>query len=104
MNIIEIQNVSKSFFTQKLYKNVDLEINSEDKIALTGHNGTGKSTFIKLITGEQDPDYGKVIIDEEATISCFDQFGRIDLDMKVEDGKVTAFRSRVKLSFKYGGD
>jgi ATPase subunit of ABC transporter with duplicated ATPase domains len=85
MNIIEFQNVSKSFFTQKLYKNVNLEINSGDKIALVGHNGTGKSTFIKLITGEQDPDYGDIIINEDATISCFDQFGRIDLNMKVED-------------------
>jgi len=85
MNIVEFQNVSKSFFTQKLYKNVELEINSEEKIALTGHNGTGKSTFIKLITGEQDPDFGNVIINEEATISCFDQFGRVDREMKVED-------------------
>ncbi len=85
MNIIEFQNVSKSFFTQKLYKNVNLEINSKDKIAVTGHNGTGKSTFIKLITGEQDPDYGQVIINEEATFSCFDQFGRVDMDMKVDD-------------------
>ncbi len=85
MNIIEFQNVSKSFFTQKLYKNVDLEINSEDKIALTGHNGTGKSTFVKLITEEQYPDYGEIIVNEEATVSCFDQFGKIDLNMTVED-------------------
>lgn len=85
MNIIEFQNVSKSFFTQKLYKKVNLEINSGDKIALTGHNGTGKSTFIKLITGEQDPDYGQVIINEETSFSCFDQFGRVDQNMKVKD-------------------
>lgn len=84
MNIVEFQNVSKSFFTQRLYKKVDLEINSGDKIALKGHNGTGKSTLVKLITGEEHPDYGKIIINEEATISCFDQFGKIDLDMKVE--------------------
>ena len=85
MNIIEFQSVSKSFFTQKLYKEVNLEINSGEKIALTGHNGTGKSTLIKLITGEQYPDYGKIIINEEAVISCFDQFGKLDLNMKVED-------------------
>ncbi|WP_321328526.1 ATP-binding cassette domain-containing protein [uncultured Ilyobacter sp.] len=85
MNLIEFQNVSKSFFTQKLYKKVNLEINSGDKIALTGHNGTGKSTFIKLITGEEDPDYGQVIINEEISFSCFDQFGRVDQNMKVED-------------------
>ncbi|MEG1808164.1 MAG: ATP-binding cassette domain-containing protein, partial [Cetobacterium sp.] len=85
MNIIEFKNVSKSFFTQNLYKNVDLEINSDEKIALVGNNGTGKSTFIKLIMDEQSPDRGKVIRNEDAIISCFDQFGKIDLNKKVED-------------------
>lgn len=85
MNIVEFKNVSKSFFTQRLYKNVNLEINSEDKIALVGHNGTGKSTLIKLITGEQDKDRGEIIINEEASIACFDQFGKVDREMKVVD-------------------
>lgn len=85
MNIIEFKNVSKSFFTQKLYKNVNLEINSDEKIAIVGNNGVGKSTFIKLITEEQFPDSGEVIINEDAKISCFDQFGYLDLESKVED-------------------
>lgn len=85
MNIIELKKVSKSFFTQKLYKNVELEINSGDKIALVGNNGVGKSTFIKLIMDEQYPDSGEVIINEDARIACFDQFGKVDLESKVED-------------------
>ena len=85
MNIIEFQNVSKTFFTQRLYENVELEVNSGDKIALRGNNGSGKSTLIKLITEEIYPDKGKIVINEEARIACFDQFGRIDLDMLVED-------------------
>ncbi|MGL5578874.1 MAG: ATP-binding cassette domain-containing protein [Fusobacteriaceae bacterium] len=85
MNIIEFKNVSKSFFTQKLYADINLEINSRDKIALIGNNGTGKSTFIKLIKDEELPDEGEVIINEEAVIACFDQFGSIDQNMKVEE-------------------
>lgn len=85
MDIIEFKNVSKAFFTQNLYKNVNLNINSNDKIALIGNNGVGKSTFIKLIMDEQLPDSGRVIINEDATISCFDQFGRIDLNENVEN-------------------
>lgn len=85
MNIIEFKDVAKSFFTQRLYEEVNLEINADDKIALTGHNGTGKSTLIKLVTGEQYPDSGKVILNEDARIACFDQFGKIDREMAVQD-------------------
>lgn len=85
MNIIEINGVAKSFFTQKLYADVNLEINSGDKIALTGHNGVGKSTFIKLIMGEERADRGEVTINEDAKIEYFDQFGKIDLNATVDD-------------------
>lgn len=85
MNIIEFKNVSKSFFSQRLYKHVDLEINSFDKIALVGHNGSGKSTFLKLITGEELPNKGDIIINEEAKIVCFDQFGKVDPTKKVSE-------------------
>lgn len=85
MNIIEFKNVSKSFFSKVLYKNVDLEINSGDKIALIGDNGTGKSTFINLITGEESADKGRIIRDEESKIACFDQLVKIDGESKVQD-------------------
>ncbi|MGL5088719.1 MAG: ATP-binding cassette domain-containing protein [Cetobacterium sp.] len=85
MTIIEFKDVSKTFFSQNLYKHVDLEINSSDKIALVGNNGTGKSTLIKLITGAEYPDRGTVTRDESAVITCFDQFGRVNLESKVQD-------------------
>ena len=85
MNIVELKNVSKSFFSQNLYKHINLEINSGDKIAIVGNNGTGKSTLIKLVSGAEIPDRGTVSKEEGAIISCFDQFGRVDLDSRVQD-------------------
>lgn len=85
MNIVELKNVSKSFFSQNLYKHINLEINSGDKIAIVGNNGTGKSTLIKLVSGAETPDRGIVSKEEGAIISCFDQFGRVDLDSRVQD-------------------
>lgn len=85
MNILEFKNISKSYFTQNLYKDVNLEINTGDKIALIGHNGTGKSTLINMIKREERPSSGKIKREENITIACFEQFGRIDLDKTVEE-------------------
>ncbi len=84
-SIIELKNVAKTFFSQKLYKNVNLVINKGDKIAVVGNNGVGKSTFIRLIAGEEFPDKGQIIIDEEATISIFDQFGKINNELEMKE-------------------
>jgi ABC-type multidrug transport system ATPase subunit len=56
MNIIEFKDVSKFFFTQKLYDNVNFTIGTKEKIALLGNNGVGKSTLVKLIMDEEIPD------------------------------------------------
>lgn len=85
MNIVEFKNVSKSFFSQKLYTHVDLEINEGEKIALVGHNGTGKSTFIKLLLGVERPDKGEIVVAEDKKIICFDQFSAVDETKRVEE-------------------
>jgi ATPase subunit of ABC transporter with duplicated ATPase domains len=46
-----------------LFENINLTVNSRDKIALIGNNGTGKSTLLKIIAGELEPHEGKVISD-----------------------------------------
>ncbi|MGO2117895.1 MAG: ATP-binding cassette domain-containing protein [Fusobacterium sp.] len=85
MNIIEFKDVAKSHFTQKLYENVNLEINKGDKIAIVGNNGSGKSTLLKLINGDEDPTFGDIIIEEGIKISYFDQFGETNLDKSVKE-------------------
>lgn len=100
MNIIEVKNLSKSFFSQKLYKNVELEINSREKIALIGKNGVGKSTLIRMIKGDESPDKGEVILAEDKTIAYFDQFGRVDLDKKVNELLDVPFENVIKMARK----
>lgn len=84
-SIVTFSDVSKNFFTQKLYRNVNLEINPGDKIALMGVNGTGKSTFIRLIEEEEFPDDGEIILNPDYKILIFNQFGKVNLETKVKD-------------------
>lgn len=97
MDIIELKNVSKFYLTQKLYDNVNFTIGSKDKIALLGNNGVGKSTLLKIIMDEEQPDDGEIIMEEGKTISYFDQFGKIDMDKKVEELLDIPFEKVIRL-------
>ena len=50
--------------TEQVLKNVSLEINRGEKIALVGENGSGKTTLIKLLTRLYDPDEGVISVDD----------------------------------------
>jgi ATP-binding cassette subfamily F protein uup len=60
MNLLTIENMSKSFTERLLFDNVSLGINEGDKIGVMGINGTGKSTLLKIIAGLEEPDSGTV--------------------------------------------
>ena len=52
--VFQMKNVEKSFGQRKLFSNVELKVEGGERIALLGDNGTGKSTFIKCLLGEED--------------------------------------------------
>lgn len=58
--VLTIQDLKKSFDGRTLFEHVDLEVVGGERIALLGDNGTGKSTFIKMIMEEELPDSGKI--------------------------------------------
>ncbi len=58
---ITIEGLSKSYGMKDLFKNISFVINDEDKIGLIGINGTGKSTLLKIIAGNETPDTGQII-------------------------------------------
>ena len=53
MNILSVSKLTKEFTGEVLFRNISFDINSKDKLALIGKNGTGKSTLIKMIIGEE---------------------------------------------------
>ncbi|WP_338911758.1 ABC-F family ATP-binding cassette domain-containing protein [Clostridium perfringens] len=60
MNLITLENISKSYSEKILANNVSLGINEAEKIGLIGVNGTGKSSFLKIVAGVEEPDEGTV--------------------------------------------
>lgn len=60
MNLITLENISKSYSEKILANNVSLGINEGEKIGLIGVNGTGKSSFLKIVAGVEEPYEGTV--------------------------------------------
>lgn len=60
MNLLSIENLAKSYGERVLFADVTLGIDEGDKIGLIGVNGTGKSTFLKVLAGLEPADAGKV--------------------------------------------
>ena len=61
MNILNIEHISKTFGDKTIFDDVSLGVHQGDKIGVLGVNGTGKSTLLKIIAGQETADEGEVI-------------------------------------------
>ena len=71
--VIEAERVSKSYDERAIVRDFSLRIQRGDRIGLVGANGTGKTTLLKLLTGEIEPDAGKVVRAKTLTGVMIDQ-------------------------------
>jgi ATP-binding cassette subfamily F protein uup len=62
MNILTVEQLSKSYGMKVLFDRIDFSIDDTDRIGLIGVNGTGKSTFLNIIAGVETPDAGQISI------------------------------------------
>lgn len=61
MNILTVENISKTFGEKNVLKNISFGVDSTDKIGIIGVNGTGKSTLLKIIAGVEESDGGDIV-------------------------------------------
>lgn len=80
--ILEIENISKDFSEQDIITDFSYIFKKGDRIGLAGKNGSGKSTFLNIITGTLSPDSGNIRIGETTKYGYYKQGG---LDFKEED-------------------
>ena len=71
--LLSAEHLSINFGSRQLLTDVDLYLNEGDKVGVIGINGTGKSTFLKVLSGKQEPDQGTVSRDPNVQISYLPQ-------------------------------
>jgi ATP-binding cassette subfamily F protein uup len=83
MNLLSIENISKSYSEKPLLDNISLGINEGDKIGIIGVNGVGKSTLLKIATGVEQPDAGRLIKGNSVSIEYLPQNPFFDAEATV---------------------
>lgn len=81
--ILSCQNISKSFGTDEILKDVSFHIEANEKAAIVGINGAGKSTLLKIIMQEESADTGEVVLAKDATIGYLAQYQDVSGDRTI---------------------
>ena len=86
-NILEVQNLSKSFGDEKVFMDINLMIETGQRVAIIGQNGIGKTTLLRTLFGDIDSDSGKTKWSENANIGYYaqDHSEEFEKDMSVLD-------------------
>lgn len=78
MNVISLQNIEKSYGTRLLFTDVSIIFTNQKRLGLVGINGTGKSTFLKILTGQMEADKGSIERNGKASIHYLAQSPNFD--------------------------
>jgi ATP-binding cassette subfamily F protein uup len=73
MHYVSVENLTKSYGIQPLFENISFHIEEGDKIALVAKNGTGKSTLLRILAGQETADKGTVWINKDVDVALFEQ-------------------------------
>jgi len=83
--LINLFNIDKNYDVKQLLKGVDFTLNEGERVAIVGQNGCGKSTLMKIISGEVQADNGRRVIDKKIIIDTLDQNPKFDETLNVRD-------------------
>ncbi len=73
--IVELHNISKELGGKELMKHFSYTFQKGERVGIIGKNGTGKSTFLNMLTGNLEPDTGKIVIGETVKFGYYTQKG-----------------------------
>jgi len=89
--ILEVKNLSHGFGDRVIFENVSFRLLKGEHIGLVGANGEGKSTFMNIVTGQMDPEEGKVTWAKNIKVGYLDQHTVLEKGLTIGDVLRSAF-------------
>ena len=97
MNVISLQNIEKSYGTRLLFKEVSMTFTTEKRLGLVGINGTGKSTFLKILAGRMEADKGTIERNGKASIHYLAQTPDFDAESTILEAVLDGDHPRLQM-------
>ena len=97
MTVLSAQNVEMSFGDRTLFRDVCFDVGERECVALVGPNGTGKTTLLRLITGELEPTAGQIVKSRAATLGYMEQHACAASRRTVVDEMMTVFEPLMRM-------
>lgn len=91
MIILQANKIERSFSGDVLFQNINLQIDSRDRIALVGPNGAGKSTLLKILVGEEEPNQGDINKKKDLSLSYLAQDSRFESELTIYQEMLKVF-------------
>lgn len=85
LNYLTVENISKSYGELKLFEAISFSIHKDQKIAFVAKNGTGKTSILNILSGDDQPDSGNVIFRKDIKVSFLSQDPKFDPSLTVEE-------------------
>ena len=101
MNYLSVENISKSFGERTLFKNLSFGINEGQKIGFVAKNGTGKTSILNILSGNESSDSGQVISRKNLKISFLSQEPILDPNATIEEIIQTSDNHIIKIITAY---
>ncbi len=101
MNYLSVENISKSFGERSIFENLSFSIHKDEKIAFVAKNGTGKTSILKIIAGEDMPDTGQIIIRKDIKMSFLSQNPNLNPENTVEEAIFSSDNEVLKIIAQY---
>ncbi len=84
MNYVSVENIAKAFGERILFKNISFGINEGQKIGFVAKNGTGKTSLLDIIAGDEKPDEGQVVYRKNLKVAFLSQEPNLDPNLTIE--------------------
>ena len=101
MNYLSVENISKSFGERSLFNNLSFGINEGQKIGFVAKNGTGKTSILNILSGDEPSDSGQVISRKNLKISFLPQEPKLDPNATIEEIIQTSDNHIIKIITAY---
>ncbi|GEQ86821.1 ABC transporter [Patiriisocius marinistellae] len=85
MNFLSVENIAKSYGERILFKDISFGINQGQKIGFVAKNGTGKTSLLNMLSGDDNPDEGRIVYRKDLKVAFLSQEPNLDPDRTIEE-------------------